>query len=140
MYTGFLSEINWIAVLVAALAYFALGALWYSKALFANKWIAYTRIDVNDPNMMKGVAATMGFSFVCMLLTSFGLAILQVYLDREGWMSGLKVGLLVGLFFSAASITISYLYEKRPMGLHFINNGYTILGTIIASIIIFSWT
>lgn len=48
MMTNF-DYLNWSAIAVAALAYFALGALWYSKALFAKRWIADLKIDVNDP-------------------------------------------------------------------------------------------
>jgi hypothetical protein len=40
MNTDFLKDINWLAVLVAGIAYWALGALWYSKILFSNKWLA----------------------------------------------------------------------------------------------------
>ena len=31
-------DISWIAVVVAAIAAFAIGALWYSPALFARAW------------------------------------------------------------------------------------------------------
>ena len=139
MDTTFLSELNWLAILVGALAFFALGALWYS-ALFSKAWIRATRVDVNDPNMKKGVAATMFTSFLFMFLTAFGLAVLQYYLEREGWMSGLKVGLLCGLCFGTTAIAISYLYEKRPSALYLINGGYTVLGTALAGIVVFSWT
>ncbi len=139
MDTTFLSELNWLAILVGALAFFALGAIWYS-ALFSKAWIRASRVDVNDPNMKKGTGAIMFTSFLFMFLTSFGLAVLQYYLEREGWMSGLKVGLLCGLCFGAAAITIAYLYEKRPSALHFINGAYTVLGTALAGIVVFSWT
>ena len=139
MDTSIFNEINWLAVLVAGLAYFALGALWYSKALFANKWIEYTKVDPTDPNASKGAGMIMLGSLLWMLITATGLAILRAYLDREGWMSGLKIGLLTGICFGASAISVSYLYEKRPMGLHLINNGYTIVGHIIAAIIICSW-
>ena len=44
MDTSFFSDMNWLAVLVAAVAYFMLGALWYSKALFGNAWIKYSGV------------------------------------------------------------------------------------------------
>ena len=132
-------EINWLAVLVGSLAYFFLGALWYSKLLFASRWISYCKIDMNNPEAKKGVGGIMLSSFVLMFITSVGLAILRDRLDLTGWMSGFKVGALTGICFGACSISVSYLYEKRPMGLHFINNGYTILGNILSAIIIFSW-
>jgi hypothetical protein len=137
--TAFLSEINWLAVIGATLAYFFLGALWYSKALFANRWIALTKVDATNPDAYKGMAAIMVSSAMLMLVTSTGLAILRSYLDISGWMSGLKLGLLTGICFASTAISISYLYEKRPMGLHWINNGYTVIGNIIAAIIICCW-
>src|SRR5437667_9237110 len=60
--------INWISVIIAAVAYFALGALWYSKILFASKWIAYNKIDVNDPNAKKGMGMMFGGSLVLMFV------------------------------------------------------------------------
>ena len=140
MDTTFLTGINWLAVLCAGLPYFALGALWYSKTLFATKWVALTKIDPNDPEATKGMAALMIFSALLMIATAFGLALLQHKLHLEGgWLSGLKLGLVTGLFFGATAISISYLYEKRDIGLHFINGGYTLIGNIIAAIIICSW-
>ncbi|MBK5270088.1 MAG: DUF1761 domain-containing protein, partial [Bacteroidia bacterium] len=33
----------------------------------------------------------------------------------------------------------SYLYEKRPLGLHLINGGYNVAGCIVAGIILALW-
>ena len=134
--TDLFTEFPWLAVLLGALGYFFLGAIWYSKIMFANQWIILTKVDVNDPNGKKGMAVTMILSFVVMFITSVGLGILAKKLELKGWMSGLKLGALVGVCFGAAAICISYLYEKRPWALHFINGAYTVLGNIIAAIII----
>ncbi|MBC7866406.1 MAG: DUF1761 domain-containing protein [Gloeobacteraceae cyanobacterium ES-bin-316] len=140
MDTSFLSQLNWLAVLCAALAYFAVGALWYSKILFATKWLALTKIDASNPDATKGMVGIMLFSFFVILLNSIGLGILQYKLQLSaGWLSGLKLGILTGLCFGATAISNSYTYEKRPTGLHLINGGYTIAGNIIAAIIICTW-
>ena len=124
---------------MAGVAYFALGALWYSKLLFAKKWLALTKIDASDPNATKGMAAIMGASFITSIVTSIGIAILAAYLPLSGLVHGLKLGALTGICFGAMSISNSYLYEKRPLELHFINGGYTIVGNLIAAIIICIW-
>lgn len=139
MDTSFLSEINWIAVFCAAFAYFGLGAFWYSKLLFVNAWLKMTGIDVNSEDAKKGVGATMGFSFICMLLICAGLSILRYRLDLQGSLSGLKLGLFTGLIFSTAIIAINYLYEKKPIGLLLINGGYALVGQIVAAMIICTW-
>lgn len=133
-----LHNIHWLGALLGALGYFALGALWYSPVLFAPKWIQYCKIDMNDPNMKKGVAGIFISSLVLMLVASICIAILAYKLQTNGAVNGAKLGLLTGLGFGATAISISYLYEKRPLGLHLINGGYTVLGNMIAGIIICS--
>lgn len=133
--------LNWPAIAVAALAYFAIGALWYSPVLFSKKWIAYLKIDVNDPNAKKGVGLMFGGSFLMMFIQSLAIAILAERLEIRGagWMSGLKLGALTGCFLCASTIAVNYFYEKKPIGLFLINAGYAIIGNIVAAIIICSW-
>ena len=138
MGTEIFSHLNWLAILVAGVAYFLLGAIWYSF-LFKNAWIKSSGVNVNDPNMKKGMAQTMLASLVLMMVASLGLALLLYKVVSTSWMSGLKVGLLAGVCFSATGICISYLYEKRPWMLHFINSGYNIAGCVIAGIILSVW-
>jgi len=133
--------LNWLAIIVAALAYFALGALWYSKALFAKRWIADLKIDVNSPDAKKGVGMMFGGSLTLMFVQSLAIAIIanRLELIGAGWMSGLKLGAITGACFCAASVGVNYLYEKKPFSLFLINAGYAIVGNIIAAIIICSW-
>ena len=138
MNTDLFSHINWLAVLVAAIAYFAVGAVWYSF-LFRDSWIRLTGVNMNDPNGKKGIGGIMFTSFIMMLLASIGLALLINRIGNWGWMTGLKIGLIAGVCFCATAISNSYLYEKRPGGLHLINNLYNIVGCAVAGIIIAVW-
>ncbi len=138
MITEIFKNINWLAVLAGTLGYFALGAIWYSF-LFQKKWIAYNKIDMSDPGGKKGVGAIMFASFILMFITSLGLAILVNRIGSSGWIAGLKLGFFTGVFFACTSMGINMLYEKKPLGLFFINGGYQVLGNIIAGIIIACW-
>jgi len=138
MDTYFFSDINWLAILVGTVAYFMLGAIWYSF-LFQKQWIRYHNINVADENMKSGMAAIMTTSFILMFLASFGLAILAERLELSGWVSGAKLGALTGIFFSATAISITYLYLKKPTGLHVIDGLYHVVGQILSGIIICVW-
>lgn len=133
------NHINWLHVLVAAIAYFILGAVWYSPVLFAKKWQGYVNMDMTAPNAKKGMGQLMILSFILMLICASGIDILANKMDLHGVISGLKLGFLTGLCFSASAIHIAYLYEKKPLGLHLINALYSVAGNIIAAIIICCW-
>jgi len=138
MNTEILQHVNWLAVLVAGLAYFILGALWYT-ALFGKKWQSYNSALIADPNAKKGAGGIMFLSLILMLICAFGLALIVTRLNVSGWMSGLKLGIITGVCFAATAVHISYLYEKRPLGLHLINGLYNVGGNIIVAIIITCW-
>jgi hypothetical protein len=140
MDTSFLSNINWLHVLVATIAYFALGAIWYSF-LFRKSWIAYQNIDLNDPNSKKGVGAIMLTSFVWTFVIVTGLAILITKMHLTGGaLSGIKLGLTTGICFSLMAISMTYLYLKKPAGLHAIDGGYHVAGQVIAAVILMVWS
>jgi hypothetical protein len=138
MNTEVFHHINWLAVLVAGLAYFFLGALWYTS-LFGKKWQSYNSALMNNPNAKKGAGGVMLASFVLMLICSFGLSLIVTRLSLGGWLVGLKLGILTGVFFGVTAISISYLYEKRPLGIYIINGLYIVTGNVIAAIIISCW-
>jgi hypothetical protein len=132
------SNINWLAVIVAGLAYFMLGAIWYSF-LFKSAWVKAAGVNVNDPNMKTGVAQIMLTSLLLMIIASIGIALILSKISPQNMMTGLKVGLLAGLCFSVTGMSISYLYEKKPLALHLINGAYNTLGCVIAGIILAVW-
>ena len=139
MFTEILSNLNWLHVLVAAIAYFALGAIWYSF-LFQKKWLELTGIKMDDPNAKKGAGGVMFCSFVLILVQTIGIAILQHHFGTTTCMNGLKIGVFVSVLFSSTAIAINYLYTMRPTMLYVIDCGYQILGCAIAGAIMAVWS
>lgn len=139
MNTDLLSNLDWLHILVATLAYYALGAIWYSF-LFQKPWIRHHKVDMSNPDARKGAGAIMFFGFILNFLITTGLAI---FISRigitDGAMSGVKLGLTTGVLFSAAAISMTYLYLKKPAGIHFIDGAYHVVGQIIAAIILCVW-
>jgi hypothetical protein len=138
MNTVLFSHLNWVAILAAAVAYFSLGSIWYT-ALFGKRWVAYQNINVDDPEMKKGVAATMLSSFLLMAVAVFCLAMLVSRLNLTEAVSGVKLGLLTGVGIAATAVGIGYLYTKKPVGLHLIDGLYHVAGNVIAAVILCVW-
>lgn len=139
MNTQIFSDINWLAILVSAIGYFILGAVWYSKALFGTKWAALVGVDMTDPNKSKGMAKMMTGTFVLILIACMGIAMLVARMDLSVLLSAFKLGLITGICFATTAVSISFIYESRPTALYFIDCGYHLAGHLIAAIILVLW-
>lgn len=140
MNTEIFSHLNWLAIIVATLAYFMLGAIWYSKALFGSKWAVLVKLDMNNPDLKKGMGKMMAASFLLMLISTIGQALLIVFINFDDQMIyGIKLGLLTGVFFASVGVSINYVYENKPTSLYLINNGYHVLGHIITATVLVMW-
>jgi hypothetical protein len=135
-----LSNINFLAVLVAALASFALGAAWYSPVLFSKAW--QKGVGLSDETLMsKNIALIFGSSFLLILVMDFGLAvILQGHAGRDvSATSGALYGFLIGMFFIATSIGINMLYQRKSFTLWAIDAGYQVLYLALSGAILGAW-
>nr|MDQ3072469.1 DUF1761 domain-containing protein [Bacteroidota bacterium] len=67
------SDLNYIAILVAAVSTFAVGGLWYSPMLFAKPWMAAS--GLTEEEAKKGNAPMIfGGAFILALIAAFILA------------------------------------------------------------------
>ena len=128
-------EINYLAVLVSALAMFVIGSIWYSPLLFSNVWmkeLGFTKEGMSNTNMVK----LFSISFILMLVIAFNLA---AFIGPESdWKFGMTAGALAGIGWVAAAIGINYLYERKSIRLWLITAGYmsvsfTAMGTILGA-------
>jgi hypothetical protein len=133
-----MGTVNFFSIIVAALAYMILGAIWYSPALFGNAWlrgIGKTREQVT--------AEFSPVNYVLGLITSFisayGIARIMAWTGRDSISDGVVIGLLVGICFILAPLIINNVYEKRPKSLTLINALYHTTGFIIIGIIMGAW-
>ncbi len=130
-----LAEINWLGVLLGAVAGFVLGALWYGP-LFSKPWMAavgITKEDAKKTNMLM----LMGGSFVTYLVlgTIIAIVLTKTAPDGMNWMHGAKVGALIGLA-SATTVFNNALYEMKSFKLMLINGVYAMLnGALIGGVI-----
>lgn len=132
--------INIWAVLVSAIAFWALGALWYSPVLFGKRWqkeVGLKEEEIKNTNM----AMVFGGSFILMLLMVWALnyVINSHKAEDVSLQMGLCYGAFTGFFFSMLTIGINYLYQRRSFVLWLIDGIYVILGLGIAGMILGAW-
>ena len=115
------SQVNYLAVVAAALSSFVLGGLWYSPVLFHKPWMAAS--GVSPEQAQSGhPAKVFGVSFVLALLGALVFALFIGPAPAFGFAVG--AGFMAGLFWVAGSFGINYLFEQKSMKLWLINGGY----------------
>ena len=130
-------DLNYIAVLVAAVVVFMIGGLWYSPVMFAKKWVALH----GNPESMKQGGTASGFLqvFICGLITAWVLAIIIHFTRQTGWMGGAHIALLCWLGFAAATSYGTALFSQKPKALWAIDTGFNLVSMVAAGAILGAW-
>ena len=135
-----LQHLNWLAVLVSAIAYFSLGAIWFGP-LFAKPWMKGHGITEPSPEEKKqmNIGKIMGMAFIktviLVILTSYVVMIINYNGDM---MTALKIGAILGGI-ACFPTGINYLFLKKPFYIWVLDGGYHACGVMITSIIMSLW-
>jgi hypothetical protein len=130
-----MSQVNVLAVLVAALSSFMLGGLWYSDALLGRTW----RREAGEERMagQGHPAKVFGLSFLFALVAAFAYAWLVPAPGSAA--TALAQGLVVGAGIVAASFGINYQFAARSTKLWLIDGGYHTVQFALYGLVIGLW-
>src|SRR6476620_10161566 len=134
-------DMNWLAVFCAGLAYWLLGAIWYS-AIFSKMWRSAVEehgVKVGQPHQ-GGMGIKLIVTLVCNLIAALVLArVIHQVGHHMDLLRGLKIGAGVGLAFFATALTMTYVWQSPPRRLWAIDAGYHIVGCTIMGAILAVW-
>ena len=130
-----MSNLNVLAIIVAALSSFLLGGLWYSPALFGARW----QRAAGDTRKMGGghPAKVFGLSFLFALVAAFVYAV--VVPEPSSAAIAVAQGLAIGAGVVAASFGINYQFANRSTVMWLIDGGYHTLQFGIYGLILGLW-
>lgn len=132
-----IGALNWVAVAVAALSAFAIGALWYGP-LFGKAWQRLS--GLSDEDIQNGHPAKIyGGAFALNLIAAFGMAMALQLHPAPSLGTGFNVGVLIGLVFVATTFGINYLFAQKSMRLYLIDAGYMVVLMAIMGTILGAW-
>ena len=129
--------IRYPAVLVAALASYLLGAIWYGP-IFGNAWKKLTGIPEMKPTpsaMILGFAGSFLMSFVL----AHALVFAGAYMAAGGTSAGLMCGFWNWLGFIAPVTLGVVIYEKKSWKLWLLNNSYWLISLLVMGVILSVW-
>jgi len=131
----FLTHLNWLAVIVAAIVFFVFGGIWYG-AIFGKAW--EQAVGKTKEEFKKGASAAYITGFITSIIMAYTLA--RVIAFGHVALGG---GILYGFFFSFGLIVMVLLmntmFNRSSMKLFWINAFYQVIGCMIMGAILGAW-
>ena len=131
-------RLNWVAILVAAIASFIFEALWFS--VFLNEWLAGIG-RTHEWLMSSGMSPALQYG-VAILCAVIAAAVLSLCIQASGEHSarrGVLVGVIVWLGFVATSWATEYIFEVRTLQIYAINAGFWLFDLMLIGAIVGVW-
>ena len=126
-----MGNINLLAVFLAALAFFAIGALWYG-VLFGKAWRKL--VGITDEMMQAGPRPGQNPTWLIMTLAFLFELLIALMLAHQYGMTGpgdrakMMIAIGYGAMVMTPALGINYLFQMRPGKLFAIDAGYFIVG------------
>lgn len=134
-------EVNYIAILLAAVATMGIGFFWYSPTVLGKPWMklmGYTAEDLKAEQKKMGSLYTM--SFVAAIVTAYVLshvmALSQDFYNYSPVMTGLTTAFWVWIGFVAPVQMTDVIFGSKKWKLFAINTGYQLVSLLAMGIII----
>ena len=125
-----MGNLDLLTIFLAALAFFAIGAVWYG-ALFGKAWRQL--VGITD-EMAQGAREGQNPTWLIMLLAFAFELLISLTLAHQYAMTGpsdrakMMIALGYGVMLMAPALGINYLFQMRPGKLFAIDAGYFVVG------------
>lgn len=125
-----------VSVVVAALASYGFGALWYMG--LAGPWMTAAGVARGADGKPANRADPLPYvvAFVCALVVAGMMRHIFALAGIHGPGAGLTAGLGIGLFLATPWIATNYMFAGRPRMLIVIDGGYATIGCTIIGLIL----
>ncbi|MBN9309827.1 DUF1761 domain-containing protein [Devosia sp.] len=130
-------DINWLAVIVAAIIRMAVGFVWYSPPVLLKPWQALT--GVTPETMRAGMGKAIGIDVIASLVMAFILLHAVTYAGATNIFTGAAVGALNWLGFMATLMISLWGYENRSPKLIAINLGNNLIALVLVGALLAVW-
>lgn len=132
------ADINFVAVLVAALIFMAVGFVWYALPVFGKIWMK--EVGLNESDLKKGPGSGYAIAMAAGFVQAYVLAHFIDYTNAVTWTDGFTTGLWIGVGFVAMAIAANYVFARRSAMLWMIDAGYFIVALGLSGAVLAVWS
>lgn len=131
--------VSYLTVLIAALVYFILGAIWYAPFLFGNRWMKHHENEVIDETQHTHYLRLIGSyisEFIISLILAYVLTLFIQLSQAEEVIEGIVVALWVWIGFIATTHFSAVIWGRKTVKSFFIHAGFMLVGLIAMGAVI----
>ena len=129
---------NWVAIVIAAIAQFIIGWVWYGP-LFGKTWMSM--MGMSQQSMSReGMGKTMTLTFIGSLVTAAVLSMLVGWMGAKTLSAGIAAGFWAWLGFVATVTLGGVLFAKMSWNLYILNNAYQLVSLAVMGAILAKWS
>ncbi|HSW71585.1 MAG TPA: DUF1761 domain-containing protein [Gammaproteobacteria bacterium] len=126
--------VNYVAVLVAAVAAMVIGYIWYGP-LFGKMWMKES--GMKDMKGSGNMAMTYAIQYVAAAVMAYVLAVMLKMSGTTDLMMAVKMAFWIWLGFIATTLIGSVLFEKKSWGYYLVNAGYHLVTlAVVAAVLV----
>lgn len=136
MILDYFGDLNWLAVVVATLAWFVFSAIWYSLPPISAGWQKAAKVDANEGAsvVVLAVPTLIGYFVATIAIGMVVAAVGAGTLDQ-----GLALGIVLGLAFGTVGALVTQLYEQKGGWYWIINGVNSIIAFSMVAVILALW-
>ncbi len=132
-----LMDINWLAVIVAALIPMGVGMVWYGP-IFGKAWMGLMELTEEEIKEGFSPAKSYGGSFVMAIIMAFVLANV-IDMAGSGLMNGMMCGALLWLGFIVPYGFQSVAFEMKKTQIYVMSVAYNLVVLLLMGLVIGVW-
>ena len=129
--------VNYLAILVAAVVAYVIGALWYSPLLFGKMWMSLSKVDPKKMKMNPAPGYIIGF--LTTLIMAYVLGFFLELSEAATAVDGLTTAFWIWLGFLATTMLGSVLWEGKPLKLYVLNAAHSLVSILIMGVVLAVW-
>ncbi len=136
MIFDFFGDLNWLAVVVATIAWFVFSAIWYSAPPLSNAWQREAKVT---PTEGPPLATLLIPTFIGYFVTTIVIAMLARAVGATDAADGIALGVALGVGFGVVGALVTQLFEQKGPLYWLINGANAIIAFSIVAVIVALW-
>jgi hypothetical protein len=136
-----IGQLNWLAVILGAVIYFALGAVWFTPVLFGRQWqrsIGWAASQ-RPPQMKPSAYLLPAAAYV---VAAIATGILAAATGSDTLMEGVILGVVVGVGYAVTLTAVEAVFDPnkpQPWVWFGISASYHFIGLLVVAVLVSVW-